>query len=277
MTTLPMQQARLGEISLAHQQWGDGEPVLLVHGAFIADAMVPLAHEPAMAPYRRILYHRRGYGESPRPEPLRPASLADQADDASALLRLLDVDSADVVGHSGGALVALKLAAQEPTRVRSLTLLEPPTTFGRPPGAEWVDRILPLAETYGRGDVEGSVVGFYDSIYQAGWKDRMEQSRPGAFERSLRDAVVAFESDLPGTDWANGLGPDEVSSVRCPVLSVLGTRTLPLFSDARELLHDWFPWCEDADIPGGDHLLPVELPTETARAIAAFLAGHEND
>jgi hypothetical protein len=53
--------------------------------------------------------------------------------------------------------------------------------------------------------------------------------------------------------------------VRCPVLSVLGTDTLPLFADGRRLLHDWFPWCQDADIDGGDHMLPIEYPTQPPR------------
>ena len=133
----------------------------------------------------------------------------------------------------------------------------------------------PLAQAYAAGDVPGAVRGFYDSIYQPDWQARMEHARPGAFGQSVRDAAIAFESDMPGTDWNDGLQADEVAAVRCPVLSVLGTGTLPLFADGRKLLHDWFPWCQDADIDGGDHMLPIEYPDATASAIAAFLA-HPN-
>ena len=41
---------------------GTGEPVLLIHGAILADAFVPLLTQPALADdYRLIAYHRRGF------------------------------------------------------------------------------------------------------------------------------------------------------------------------------------------------------------------------
>jgi pimeloyl-ACP methyl ester carboxylesterase len=275
MTFTQLQRTRVGDTTLAYRVAGDGDPVLLIHGALVADTMVPLAEASALSPFRRILYHRRGYGQSPRPEPVRPVTLAEHAEDALGLLDHHDIGAAHVVGHSGGALIALVLAARQPERVMSLALLEPPTTFRRPPGAQWLAGILPLAETYAAGDVPGAVHGFYDSIYQPDWQARMERAHPGAFEQSLRDAAVALESDLPGADWNDGLQADQVAAVRCPVLSILGTATLPLFADGRNLLHDWFPWCQDADIDGGDHMLPIEYPDATASAIASFLA-HPN-
>jgi pimeloyl-ACP methyl ester carboxylesterase len=272
MSLTTLQTTRVGDITLAYRVAGDGDAVLLIHGALVADTLVPLAEASALSPFRRILYHRRGYGHSPRPEPVRPVTLAEHAEDALGLLDHHDIGAAHIVSHSGGALIALALAARQPGRVMSLALIEPPTAFRRPPGAQWLAGILALAEHYAAGDVRGAVRGFYDSIYQPGWRARMERSRPGAFEESVRDAAMAFESDMPGADWYDGLQADEVAAVRCPVLSVLGTGTLPLFADGRKLLHDWFPWCQDADIDGGDHMLPIEYPDATAAAIASFLA-----
>ncbi|UUZ59910.1 alpha/beta fold hydrolase [Nocardioides sp. B-3] len=79
----------------------------------------PLAGQPALDRYRRIQYHRRGYGESSGPAEGFDA----QAADAVALLDLLGVDAAHVVGHSEGAMIGLALAAAHPERVRSLSLL----------------------------------------------------------------------------------------------------------------------------------------------------------
>jgi pimeloyl-ACP methyl ester carboxylesterase len=271
MSLTALQPTRIGGITLAHRVIGDGDPVLLIHGALVADTMVPLAETSALSQFCRILYHRRGYGQSPRTEPVRAVTLAEHAEDAAGLLDHHGIGAAHVAGHSGGALVALALAARRPERVMSLALLEPPTAFSRPAGAQWLAGILPLAQTYASGDVPAAVHGFYDSIYQPGWQARMERARPGAFEQSLRDATIAFESDLPGANWNDGLQADEVAAVRCPILSVLGTGTVPLFADGRKLLHDWFPWCQDADIGGGDHMRPIEDPDTTASAIAAFL------
>jgi pimeloyl-ACP methyl ester carboxylesterase len=263
--------ARIGDVALAHQVIGDGDPVLLIHGAFAEGTMVPLANAPALLPFRRILYHRRGYGQSSRPDPMRPMTADDHVEEALGLLDHYDISAAHVVGHSAGALIALALAARQPGRVRSLALLEPITAFGRPPAAQWLAGMIALAGTYRAGDVPAAVRGFYDSICQPDWRARMDRARAETFEESVRGAVMAFESDMPGADWNDGLHADEVATVRCPVLSVLGTRTLPLFADGRKLLHDWFPWCQDADIDGADHLLPIEYPDATAAAIADFL------
>ena len=272
MTLTELERTRIGEITLAHREWGEGEPVLLVHGALVADTMMPLAGAPALSAFRRIVYHRRGYGRSPRPDPVQPVTLTEHAEDALGLLDHVGADAAHVVGHSMGALIGLVLAARHPQRVRSLALLEPITTFRSPAGAAWLAQVMPLTERYARGDVAGTVSGFYDTIYQPGWRARMDGADPGAFEQSVRDAPVAFESDLPGTDWTDGLGADDVARIRCPVLSVVGTRTVPAFADGRRLVHDWFPWCQDADIEGGDHLLPLDRPDAVAAALARFLA-----
>ena len=273
MTLAHLQLARIGETTLAQQAFGDGAPVLLIHGALIADALFPLAEAPALSSYRKIVYHRRWYGRSPRFEPVRPVSPAEHATDALGLLDYHEVAAAHVVGHSAGALIALALAAGHPDRVSSLVLIEPPTAFRRPPGARWLAEMLPRVQSrYAESDVAGAVAAFYDSIYRPNWRARMDRTQPRAFEGSVQDAVVAFESDLPGADWNDGLSCEQVASVRCPVLSVLGTRTLPVCTDGRSLLHEWFPWCEDADIEGGDHMLPIEYPDATAAAIASFLS-----
>jgi pimeloyl-ACP methyl ester carboxylesterase len=271
MTTTTMHPVPVGDTTLARSEAGDGETVVLIHGGFVADTMAPLAESPALTPFRRVLYHRRGYGESAGTTTPPPQTLEEQAADVVALLDHDGIGSAHLVGHSYGAVVALVTAARHPDRVRSLALLEPPTTFGRPEGQRWVADVMPVAGTFAEGDVTGAVTGFFDAIYRPGWRDRMEEARPGTLQDAIRDARTAFESDMGALDWSQGLDADGVAAVRCPVLSVLGTDTLPVFTDGRELLHDWFPWCRDADVAGGDHLLPVDRTEETAEAIAAFL------
>src|SRR5438552_11370359 len=88
---------------LEYEIVGSGEPVVLIHGAFIAEAYAPLCREPALAPYQLIRYHRRGYaGSSPVPASF---SIAQQAADGRALLRQLGIERAHVRG------VATALAA----------------------------------------------------------------------------------------------------------------------------------------------------------------------
>jgi pimeloyl-ACP methyl ester carboxylesterase len=93
-----MQRAVLDGVTLEYEDSGSGEPVVFIHGAFIADAFRPLCAEPALADRHRLIgYRRRGHGGS---GPLAAAvGVAEQADDCRRLLTHLDVRRAHVVGH----------------------------------------------------------------------------------------------------------------------------------------------------------------------------------
>jgi hypothetical protein len=59
MSSKPMQRARLDGAELEFEVTATGEPVLLIHGAFIAEAYAPLCAEPALSSYSLMRYHRR--------------------------------------------------------------------------------------------------------------------------------------------------------------------------------------------------------------------------
>jgi len=59
-----MERAVVDGVALAYEIVGQGEPVMFIHGGFVADALRPLLAEPTLAGrYRLLRYHRRGYGE----------------------------------------------------------------------------------------------------------------------------------------------------------------------------------------------------------------------
>lgn len=101
---------------------GDGTPLLLVHGwMFPSDLNWANAYGPLeRAGYRVLALDLRGHGRGLRS--LEPFRLTDCADDAAAVLDLLDVPSALVVGYSMGGPVATLLARRRPDRVAGLVL-----------------------------------------------------------------------------------------------------------------------------------------------------------
>ena len=263
-----MEHAEVNGVELAYEVVGSGEAVLLVHGAHLADALQPLVAEPALARFQRIRYHRRGLGGSTCPVEAGPTSVAVQAEDAAGLLDHVGVDRAHVVGHSWGGAIALELAAQYPTKVASLVLLEP-ALLTTPAGAAFVRAVAPLVERYEAGDAEGAVHGFLAMVGDRNWRATIEQTVPGGVAQAVKDAATFFEMELPGPAWT--FGPEQAAAITCPVLSVLGSRSSPLFVQSRQLLHAWFPACQDADIVGATHLLQMQAPRPVAKAIAAFL------
>ena len=50
MSSKPMQRARVDGAELEYEITGAGEPVVLIHGALIAEAFAPLCAEPALRP-----------------------------------------------------------------------------------------------------------------------------------------------------------------------------------------------------------------------------------
>ena len=264
-----MEHAKVNAVELGYEVVGSGEPMLFIHGAHIADALQPLVAEPPLERFRRIRYHRRGLGGSTRPVELGPTSVAVHAEYAVGLLDHLGVDRAHLVGHSLGGAIALELAAQHPTRVASLVLLEP-VLLTTPAGAAFARALAPLIDRYGAGDAEGAVHGFLALEGDRNWRATIDRAVPGGVAQAVKDAATFFESELPaGPRWT--FGPEQAAAITCPVLSVLGGQSGPLFVEGRQLLHAWFPACQDADIVGATHLLPMEAPGPVAAAIAAFL------
>ncbi|HVE69114.1 MAG TPA: alpha/beta fold hydrolase, partial [Solirubrobacteraceae bacterium] len=120
---------------LAVVERGAGEPVLLVHGmadraagwAPVVAALTGDGRAPAGSGRARVIaYDRRGYGASTAPEPYERTTVAEQSEDAAALLAALGARPAAVCGRDLGALVALDLARRHRDRVAGLVVVDPP-------------------------------------------------------------------------------------------------------------------------------------------------------
>src|SRR5512147_2644813 len=113
------------EITLLYAVVGSGEPVLLIHGAQMADSIIGpfMLHREIFAGYQLISYYRAGYSGSTRPR--QPISMLQQAEHAVLLLKSMGVPKAHLIAHSFGGLVALQMAISFPEAVHSAILLEP--------------------------------------------------------------------------------------------------------------------------------------------------------
>ncbi len=113
-------------VELHFEARGDGPPVLLIHGlAGEAAGFAPLVAALGDG-VRTIAYDRRGYGASGAPEPYTATTVAEQAEDAAALLRGLGVDGAVAVGEGFGALVVLDLIKRHAPLIGAAVLVEAP-------------------------------------------------------------------------------------------------------------------------------------------------------
>ena len=100
---------------------GEGDPLVLVHGAFSAIGTSFGALLPDLAQGRRVIaVELQGHGRTADID--RPMTLEALADDVVALLRYLNVERADLFGYSMGSGVVLQVAVRHPEVVRKLVL-----------------------------------------------------------------------------------------------------------------------------------------------------------
>jgi pimeloyl-ACP methyl ester carboxylesterase len=111
----------------------DGEPVLFLHGnlasgTFWEETLLSLPEQ-----FRAVAPDQRGYGQAERAGLIDATrGMGDWADDAIALANHFGWHDFHVVGHSLGGCVAWALLAQEPRRLRSVTLVAPGPPCGFP-------------------------------------------------------------------------------------------------------------------------------------------------
>jgi len=125
-----VQRIQANRIVLHTETRGRGPAVLLIAGAG-GDAEELAGVAAALADQFTVTtYDRRGNSRSPRPAGWVQTSLAEQADDAAALLAAIGQRPAVVVGTSAGGSIALEVALRHPDAVRAAIVHEPPILAG---------------------------------------------------------------------------------------------------------------------------------------------------
>jgi pimeloyl-ACP methyl ester carboxylesterase len=230
-----MQTIQANGVELCAETFGErGDPAILhIHGA--GNTMLSWDDEwcARLARERFVIrYDLRDAGASVTYEPgAPPYDMADEVDDAAGVLDAFGVERAHVVGLSGGAALAQRLALDRPERVASLVL------FASTPGIPGEAGGLPAPSP----DL------FANEPSAPDWSDRaavvehlVELERPysprfdEAAMRALAERVVDHSRDVEamltnpfqvdtGPDWRDRLG-----SVRVPTLVVHGAQD-PLF------------------------------------------------
>ena len=105
-----------------YEVYGEGRPVVLLHGAFYTIQLNWGELIPELAKTRKVIaIELQGHGHTPFSD--RKLSRAALASDVEQVMDYLEIDSADVVGYSFGGQVAYQFAIQSPERLRKLVII----------------------------------------------------------------------------------------------------------------------------------------------------------
>lgn len=231
-------------VDLAYAEHGAGAPILLIHGlAADHEALAPLADEIAQnAPGSRVIaYSRRGYEGSGAPEPYLGTTVAEQTEDAAAVLRGLDMTGALVAGDGFGALIALDLLLRHGDLVRGAVLADPPLYALAPDATrELADWHEGLREAVAEGGPAAGV-----AAHLAGRGTDADRARAQA-------AHVAFFADVAGLA-SLPVTRGELRAITQPVVVVTGTGSSPATVHAADALAALVPGARrttDGDLAG---------------------------
>ena len=179
---------------------------------------------------------------------------------------LLGEGPVDLIGHSIGATVALRLAVAAPGRVRSLTLIEPVLFAASRSGHSLDDELAALAAA---GRIEAAA-----RLFLGIW------GAPGGFEalpRSLQQAAVelmplVLETDAALSADVHGiLRPGGLEAVRAPSLLIAGADSPAVVGEIFDTLAARLPDARRATVAGAGHMAPVTHPAEVSALVAGNL------
>jgi pimeloyl-ACP methyl ester carboxylesterase len=109
-------------IKVYYEVYGEGRPIVLLHGAFYTIEMNWGQLIPELSKTRKVIaIELQGHGHTPFSD--RKLDLATLASDVEGVMNYLKVDSADVAGYSMGGSVAYQLTIQSPKRVTKLVII----------------------------------------------------------------------------------------------------------------------------------------------------------
>jgi pimeloyl-ACP methyl ester carboxylesterase len=264
--------ARVGDVELDYEVFGDkGPAVLLVMGLGTrGDSWTPISRALAGAGYRAIQFDNRDVGRSS----ILAAdyTVADMAVDAIGLLDYLKIDRAHLIGISMGGMIAQEILLRAPGRFERAVLIatSPGGRQAKMPPPELLGALLAMGGE-GTAGLEG-VRELYQAITAPGFAD----AHPELIEMTV---TFALEHPVSREGLMRQIGAigrfsawDRLHKVKVPTLIVHGDADPLIPHENGVLLSQRIPGAKLRTLPGVGHLVPLEAPTETFRAIAAFFA-----
>ncbi|MGN6352333.1 MAG: alpha/beta fold hydrolase [Parafilimonas sp.] len=114
--------APVNGIKVYYEVYGEGRPMVLLHGAFMTINGNWSELIPELSKTRKVIaIELQGHGHTQYSD--RTLSHAALASDVAGVMDYLKIDSADIVGYSMGGSVAYAFAIQHPERLRKLVII----------------------------------------------------------------------------------------------------------------------------------------------------------
>lgn len=259
--------------------WGQGRPVVLIHGwPLSSDSWDPIANRLADAGFQAIAYDRRGFGRSQQPS--GGYDYDTFADDLADVMAHFDVTSdAALVGFSmGGGEVARYMSRHDGRGVSKVALISSVVPF-MPRDLSNPDGVPPeVFDEMERGmlvDRAHFFTGFFKQFFGVGLLERpvsqevLDHAWMMAMQAGLRPTLLAARA-FANTDFRGDL-----PSINVPTLIVHGTadKTVPIAATAHQVVRR-LPRSTLVEYEGEAHGIFATQTRRLGNDLIAFLDGN---
>lgn len=270
-----MRSLQRNDVELRYDLIGNGPPVLCIQGVGVSgNGWQPQVQELKQH-FQLLTFDNRGVGQS---IPCRgPVTIASMAEDACALMNAVGWDSAHVVGHSMGGVIAQQLALDHPKRIRSLSLL---CTFARgkdaarlTPWVLWMTLRTRIGTRRMRRRAFLEMIWSDDRISNSR-RDELAEQLASIFGRDLADSppvILKQIRALAQHDASNRL--HELSHIPSLVLSAERDPIAPPCYGKSIVTH--LPKAQFAILEGVSHAAPIQQAAEVNYRLRAFIDSAE--
>ena len=245
-------------MSLHYEEHGTGAPILCIHGTGSSTELWRRPVAELARHGRVVVYDRRGFGRSERPEQF-VTDVHEHTDDAAALIEALELVPAVVIGRSQGGEIAIDLALRYPDRVRALALLEGGGMSLSQEFARW--STASLAPVLAAGETDVSTVG--ETMFRAVLGDAGWDSLPATVQEVFVANSPAILAEVRGAQLE--VTAAQLGAIDKPVLVVGARDSGPAFADVTERTAGAIPSARVEWVDGG-HLIDAAHP-----AVLAFV------
>ncbi len=244
--------ADVNGVHMYFEEYGDGSPLLLLHGGMLTIDLNFAGLIPALADRHQVIgVELQGHGRTADIDrSITPAALAG---DVVALLDHLGIARVHVLGHSMGAAVALQLAVSHPDRVRSIVAA---SASVRPDGLH-EDLTDPAKfATSTRMPTQQDFEAFREAYTRL-------SPHPERFDDFLA-RLSASNADLQG--WSD----QQLAGITAPTLLVLGDRDFTTVEHGALMQH-LIPGSQLAVLPDTTHMQVTRRTELLLPMLARFL------
>lgn len=259
------EHVRAGDLDIWTEQVGQGPDVLLIGGLGDTVESWQFQLDGLADRYRVTAFDNRGAGRTAMPE--GPVSAEVMADDAAAVLRALDIESAHAAGFSGGSIICQELALRHPELVRSLVLQStwPVMDSYMRSWGRFVDRLLEAAPTE-RAFLEDFFLWIYTPrAHDDGTVDQFIEEVLAFPHKQAAEDMRAFLAAFVDHDTS-----DRLPEITAPTLVLAGGQDMISRPELCGAVAELIPGARFEVLPAGAHQPFQEVPGQWNALVDAF-------